>query len=91
MELPQAKKLQRRIQADGIHCIVPLSKKNRTPGVAGYYCRIFPMDGELNLMSEADYDDYVERRRKERLRMELLSRPRSALDILIDRACGIQD
>lgn len=94
MTLADAKALRDMIRAAGLACTVPLGH-----GPTGYFARIwsaregnpgqpvdFRSEGEwLAWKRRADEED-----RKAELRRQLLSRPRSPLDVLIDRACGLE-
>jgi hypothetical protein len=88
MTLKVAKTLREEIRRTGIHCVVPL-------GFApdGYFARIFTSDGPLDFYDRGTFRKYkadliVSRRAKRRTDVRL-ARPRSPIDILIDRSCGL--
>lgn len=92
MILASARVLQAKIKEAGLHCIVPLGH-----GPDGYFCRIFTDKGTKDLASVRDWVKYrrasMKRRAKALADYELLMtqmrRPRSPIELMIDRACGL--
>jgi hypothetical protein len=80
MTLKQARALRDTIRDRGIHCTVPLGN-----GPAGYFARIWGINGQRDFRSLAEWREYD----RERLSRKLASRPRSPIELMIDRACGL--
>ena len=90
MTLTDARKLRDEIRAAGLHCIVPLGH-----GPDGYFARIFTDTGPVDFPGLAPWrlwkSERAKRVRESERRPARLEhgRPRSPLELMIDRACGL--
>lgn len=99
MKLADAKKLRDEIRAYGIHCIVPLGFKPDQ-----YFARIFVWNGTATVPKDFAtrrqwrvYRKVCDKERRERAEWVARhglggwpgSRPRSPIELMIDRACGL--
>lgn len=90
MLLQDAKKLRDEIRRVGLHCIVPLKH-----GPDRYFARIFTVDGPVDFRDRKGWLGYrkgYEKRKREgerAARLLTLPPPRSPLELMIDRACGL--
>lgn len=96
MTLKDAKKLRDEIREYGLHSIVPLGH-----GPDGYFARIFTNKGDRDFRTRRAWLAYRRQSDKEQrerakliaryeLAYQLRSRPRSPIEIMIDRACGLE-
>ncbi len=83
MTLQQARALRDTIRAEGIHCTVPGGWRPDN-----YFAQIWPGRTALRLHSVAEWEAYKQQRDAQR---QKLNRPRSPLDAMIDRACGVTE
>lgn len=81
LSFQDAKALRDAIRMDGPWCIVPTRR-----GVPKYVARIFTDKGERDFVSYAEYEAYKRERDARRTAM----RPRSPIEIMVDRACGLE-
>ena len=84
MTLKEAKVLRNRIYSGGLHCTVPLGH-----GPCGYFARIITHEGPRDFQSWTEYDQY--RKERNAKRAAKLAPPRSPIEHMIDRACGLID
>lgn len=90
MVLAEARKLRDEIRAAGLHSIVPLGH-----GPDSYFARIFTDSGSVDFSGRAPWRLWKAERAKrlrdsERAAAKLdLRRPRSPIEMMIDRACGL--
>ena len=93
MKLADAKALRDEIRAAGLHCIVPLGH-----GPDRYFARIFgPRAKPTDFHTREAWHAFEEERGRQRRelvdqfnRFEVPRRPRSPIEIMIDRACGLE-
>src|SRR5687767_352939 len=92
MKLKQAKALRDEITAKtGAYCTVPLKH-----GPDKYFARIFRWSEEFKATLPVDFESrtawLLDFRTQEQIKLarQLKSRPRSPIEILIDRACGVE-
>jgi len=92
MTIQDARKLRDHIKATlGCHCTVPY---NYAPD--RYFAVIWTSDTPSGaccpkkFRSQEEFDEWFAEREKRRIARELLSKPRSPLDMMIDKACGIE-
>lgn len=90
MTLKEARELRDMIRKADVHCVVPLGH-----GPDGYFARIIRDGKPLDFHSFEQADEYMTAR-AERIResnraaMRLtMPRPRSPLEAMIDKACGL--
>lgn len=81
MRLSEARELRDEIRADGLHCVVPLGY-----GPDNYYPEIQTASGSKTFVDRQAWLEY-----KEAPKRKGLSRPKNALDAMIDKACGISE
>lgn len=86
MKLADARELRDEIRVAHIHCVVPLGH-----GPDGYFARIWTDKGVRDFCSPAEWEAYCEEREKEEQKRRRLSRPKSAIERMIDKACGITE
>lgn len=102
MTFKDARALRDLIRETGIHCTVPTGY-----APDGYFARIVTTIGSptgaglpKDLRDHADWEAWeayrasmsaMEERERKRARLGTMPRPRSPLDVLIDRACGIKE
>jgi hypothetical protein len=84
MNLQSARQLRDEIKLTGICCVVPLGR-----GPASYFARIWSVVYSescqpVDFYSREDWLKYVSSK-------PAISKPRSPLEAMIDRACGITD
>lgn len=87
MKLRDARALQHEIQCRGYHCIVPLGF-----GPACYFARIFGVKAAIDFHSVASFRKHHAKHLRERrriMRTPFPARPRSPIEVLVDRACGL--
>ena len=81
----KAKALRNRILATGLHCTVPLGY-----GPKGYFARIFTNKG--GELVPLDFKTYTAWEKYKKARdAKGMPRPRSPMEAMIDRACGITE
>lgn len=93
MRLDDARTLKRFIKSKGYHCIIPLGY-----GPDRYFARIFGTGGKwIDFTDAAAFRKHHAMRlrqgrtaQRELQRLSTRRRPRSGLEILIDRACGLE-
>ena len=95
MTLKEADDLKKAIRdVGGLHCVVP-----RGHGPNGYFARVITSAGPLEFHTHLECVEALlmrlrhlesEQSERARLALELVSRPRSPIEIMIDRACGVE-
>ena len=90
MTLQEARTLRDEIRDAGLHCVVPLGF-----GPNGYFARIFggfpvaPKDFH-DRQTWVEYKEASDKRRARDMARWNGGRPRSPIEIMIDRACGLE-
>lgn len=86
MTLKEARALRDTIRATGIWSVTPTGH-----GPDGYFARIWGVNGQQDFRSPGEWAAYVRERDERRRREQAALRrpPRSPIEILIDRACGL--